>query len=451
MRYGQIIRDGQTGDGLIASEGKKFIFDLEKHWTSENAPKIDMRVTLEFAPSGQLQAVHEGHIANTMPVGKILRDGQLGTGLVSCNGTKYPFTLEKEWMSDDPPSLGMSVHLQLNEHAQLQALYMAERPGLRLSTLHLGPVKGVFDQLVQNAPGHLNQLGKSSVVERLGSNRIIFFVVMLIAWNVLTVTNFRQTGGFSMLNLASLTSNPSMANAADGSQTFGFYNLVAWLSLFAIFLPAVWNDARARWSAFAPLAAMLVIVGVFSYKLYGLTKELLGIFNGLGVAQPQGGQSFWQNMMGGAMSRPSSAPVRAEVGFWDVLGEMLKNAEWGLYACLILGLVGAIWCLLGRPVNLAQVVQQAQRMASKPSAPAMAGGALHTPAPAATASTAPATQAAPVPQQAVQQELAIHGSAAPALSGPVSHQARAAMQCIACTHPVTAQDLFCTHCGHKQP
>ncbi len=125
MHQGTILRDCQHGTGLINSNGNKYEFTLEDHWSSEEVSAAGMRVSFELNGAGQLFRVYSGDPDSALPVGTVLRDAQNGPGLVICAGKKYLFTLEKEWMSEVPPAAGMRVYVATTEGGQLQALQAA--------------------------------------------------------------------------------------------------------------------------------------------------------------------------------------------------------------------------------------------------------------------------------------------------------------------------------------
>jgi hypothetical protein len=57
MLNGKILRDGQTGPGLISSNGVQHEFTLEKNWRSDVAPKVGMSVNFTVNEDGSLDTV----------------------------------------------------------------------------------------------------------------------------------------------------------------------------------------------------------------------------------------------------------------------------------------------------------------------------------------------------------------------------------------------------------
>lgn len=90
MHQGTILRDCQHGTGLMNSNGNKYEFRLEDHWSSEEVSAAGMRVSFELNGAGQLFRVYSGDPDSALPVGTVLRDAQNGPGLVICAGKKIP-------------------------------------------------------------------------------------------------------------------------------------------------------------------------------------------------------------------------------------------------------------------------------------------------------------------------------------------------------------------------
>ena len=65
-KRGRILRDTNTGPGVLTVEGAQYTFTLEKMWRSDVPPRVGMPVDVSFAPDGVLEAVDavsEGQIA----------------------------------------------------------------------------------------------------------------------------------------------------------------------------------------------------------------------------------------------------------------------------------------------------------------------------------------------------------------------------------------------------
>ena len=57
LPVGTVLRDAQSGPGLVICAGKKYRFTLEKEWMSEVPPAAGMRVYVATTEDGQLQAL----------------------------------------------------------------------------------------------------------------------------------------------------------------------------------------------------------------------------------------------------------------------------------------------------------------------------------------------------------------------------------------------------------
>ena len=54
--------------------------------------------------------------------GRILRDTNVGPGMLTADGTQYNFTLEHMWISDVPPRVGMPVDVHFNAEGSLESV-----------------------------------------------------------------------------------------------------------------------------------------------------------------------------------------------------------------------------------------------------------------------------------------------------------------------------------------
>jgi uncharacterized Tic20 family protein/uncharacterized protein YuzE len=57
-KQGTILRDGQNGNGLISSQGKKYEFDLIEHWKNDTPPRVGMNIFFELDEAGNLLFVN---------------------------------------------------------------------------------------------------------------------------------------------------------------------------------------------------------------------------------------------------------------------------------------------------------------------------------------------------------------------------------------------------------
>ena len=409
MHQGTILRDCQHGTGLINSNGNKYEFTLEDHWSSEEVPAAGMRVSFELNGAGQLFRVYSGDPDSALPVGTVLRDAQNGPGLVICAGKKYLFTLEKEWMSEVPPAAGMRVYVATTEGGQLQALKVAPR---KLS-IDAGALREKLGGLGEMIPGNISaNLGKFDA-SGLSINQLVYFAVVLFFW---MGVNFVQVSGAMGFTFNQGLGIISSGNPMDTS--FSFYNFLAWVAMALIFLPLIWKDPRARLGVFAPPVFMLLMLLVAYIKVQSMINEFMG---GLG------------SLFGNQARREMEVSIFQFIDT-DVMG-------WGLLLGLPIIIIGAFACYIMQPMPLQAAVKKINTANRQPYAVATAPAPVQTPA-APVPSAAPAAAPAPVPTPAAQ---------APATPpAPVAQPAAAAtVSCPACHQVVGAGDAFCTSCGHK--
>jgi uncharacterized Tic20 family protein len=68
-KQGTILRDGQNGNGLISSQGKKYEFDLIEHWKSDTPPRVGMSVFFELDDAEKLLFVNVAGAGNPAAAG----------------------------------------------------------------------------------------------------------------------------------------------------------------------------------------------------------------------------------------------------------------------------------------------------------------------------------------------------------------------------------------------
>lgn len=93
-KRGRILRDTNTGPGVLTVEGAQYTFTLEKMWRSDVPPRIGMPVDVFFAPDGVLEAVDavsEGQIAKEQAQWAL--SGMLSKGAAAQSGLRSRFGL----------------------------------------------------------------------------------------------------------------------------------------------------------------------------------------------------------------------------------------------------------------------------------------------------------------------------------------------------------------------
>ena len=191
--------------------------------------------------------------------GTILRDTQIGPGLLSVGGRQLPFTLEQHWRSERPPATGARVDVLLD--------------GEQVSTVTLvneaEAAKEKAQELVDQAARQLASRGRAlwgQAVLEFGRLPLIALLGLGLSWWVFDWVDVRvmgsQLASYSFWDLVKMLAAPNALEAMQyGRGGFGLWSLLMLACAMAPLLTLLWRDRRASWGLAAPLLFMLVQSG----------------------------------------------------------------------------------------------------------------------------------------------------------------------------------------------
>jgi hypothetical protein len=195
--------------------------------------------------------------------GTILRDTQLGPGLISVAGRQFSFTLEQHWRSERPPLTGAAVEVLLDgeQVAQLCLVDSAQA------------AKETASQAADGLARHGRQLWHKAVAE-LGLAPLLTLLGLWLGWWVFDWVAVRVMGShvasYSFWDMVKMLSAPNALEAMQYQQGgVGFWSLILLLCACAPLLPLLWRDRRASWGLAMPLFFMMVQGG----RLYWAIKS----------------------------------------------------------------------------------------------------------------------------------------------------------------------------------
>lgn len=189
--------------------------------------------------------------------GKILRDTNVGPGLLVVDGTQYPFMLEGQWRSDLPPRVGMMVEVELDSAGTVAGVTAVADSVIAKEQADLAM------QAVKEKGGAL----AGAMVSRFGGRELAALGLLVLGWFVLTVGTFGggvvgqvdftfwQVLGFMNSGAASIGSR-----AMGGSASTGIWGVIAIAALIGPFLHHFWADRRAHLAGLLPLLLMVVVL-----------------------------------------------------------------------------------------------------------------------------------------------------------------------------------------------
>jgi len=222
--------------------------------------------------------------------GKILRDTNAGPGLLVIDGTQYPFQLEGQWRSDQPPRTGMVVDVDLSPAGEVVTVRAVADTVLAREQADLAMAA------VKEKGGAL----AGAMVSRFGTRDLVAFGLLVVSWFFLTAGSFGggimgkmsftfwQVLGYLNEGAASIGSR-----AMGGSSSTGIWGLAAVVALVGPFVHHFWKDRRAQLLGLLPLLLMLLV--------------LWRVFAGMGSSMDDTGGMF------GDEGREMAAQMRREM------------------------------------------------------------------------------------------------------------------------------------------
>ena len=212
--------------------------------------------------------------------GKILRDTSSGQGLLSIDGTQYPFQLDGVWRSDTAPKIDMSVEVELTERGDL--LSITAIPESQLAREQAERVALMAKQK--------SAVFAANAVTRFGLPTLIALGTLIVGWFFLSALNANVTSSFqksiTFWNLLSLINGAGSVvnglNETGGSA--GFYGFVAIVAIISPLLPYFIKEKKAHLLSILPLLFMLFVC----YSIYSGINH--GVDQARGMAGAIGGE-----------------------------------------------------------------------------------------------------------------------------------------------------------------
>lgn len=172
-------------------------------------------------------------------------------GILSCQGTQYPFRLE-QWKSDQPPVAGQGVEFTVNGTevvtvTRVDTTQMLEEKG----RVFLGQAKNVAQNTYQDA-------GKSVAIG--------YGVFAILALFADTIRNVPVT----LAGLVNGLSWSTLLNANGINGGIGF--LLVLLAILSIVVPVFWRHRAAPLAYTLPL--IVTFIGI--YNLYSAVSDIVG-------------------------------------------------------------------------------------------------------------------------------------------------------------------------------
>lgn len=201
--------------------------------------------------------------------GIIMRDTNMGAGIVFVNDAQKSFTLEAHWKSALPPKVGSTVEIHLDASGEIMSLSAIDE-----TTLAKEQAEKALIMMKANSRNISNVL-----ISRMGLPTIITMVILFIAWTMLSTLTVNVGMGlkpsitfWELLKLINTENILSVSSLNDKSS--GIYGLIAIITLIAPFIPNFLQDIRQKISIedkFLHLlyaAPLIFMTGLFSFAYY---------------------------------------------------------------------------------------------------------------------------------------------------------------------------------------
>lgn len=201
--------------------------------------------------------------------GKILRDTNSGSGLLSANGVRYEFTLEGEWKSDTPPVVGMVVEFELGDDEKIKSVNAVSDNQL---------AKEQADLALKAAKEKGQALFKEASA-RVGTPVLIAWAAVAISWFFLSVISISVSAsnnvGITFWNLLGVINNSSNLSYLGGGST-GDKGIYALLAIAALVGPAIsqfWKHPLALLGNCLPFLLMAIVAGMIYMSVHDAASE----------------------------------------------------------------------------------------------------------------------------------------------------------------------------------
>lgn len=208
--------------------------------------------------------------------GRVLRDTNVGPGLMTVGGKQYSFTLEDMWVSEVPPRPGIVVDVTFSGEGAPTSVKAV--PDNQLA-------KEQAQQALAGARRHSAAL-TSGLRSRFGVAAILAEALLLIAFFVLP--NMRVGNGFTS-RLLNGWDAIGLDPATTATNNHGLLSLLA-IALFAPIAVPFLHKAWSRWLYAAPFCfAVVALISVY-YEIQNTGKaarQAVGDIFGAGAAAGQ--------------------------------------------------------------------------------------------------------------------------------------------------------------------
>jgi hypothetical protein len=187
--------------------------------------------------------------------GKILRDANLGPGLLIVEGQQHQFALEGVWKSPVPAKPGLVVDVEFDAVGKVSGITAV--PDSQLAK----------EQAEVALAAAKAQGGKifGQIVAKVGMPNLVAGLVLLISWFWLTAASINIPFGgkfeFTFWQVLGFLNANNILDVMErnGHPSTGMYGLFAVVCLAGPFVQYFWKDKRAALGGLLPLLFMIIV------------------------------------------------------------------------------------------------------------------------------------------------------------------------------------------------
>ena len=228
--------------------------------------------------------------------GRVLRDTASGEGLLSIDGTQYPFRLEGMWRSDLAPKTNMAVDVEFDDGGAIAAIRAvdptaAAREQASKFAAQAGVAAKQAGEVARQAASEIRAKGLPALTayaQVVGVKTLAAMALVLVGWFFLAIASidfFGDKVSATYYDLMRVLNNPQNGIATIARQSragAGFYGFLTIAALLAPLLPHL-VKGRSTWLAYcAPAAWMLLAVLVGAWKVSASISEAKRQFGSFG-------------------------------------------------------------------------------------------------------------------------------------------------------------------------
>jgi hypothetical protein len=207
--------------------------------------------------------------------GKIMRDTNVGPGIVLVNGEQKVFSLESHWKSSTPPKVGAVVEVELDSQGSTLAVTIIDEA--ERAKEH---AQKALDFAAKNG-----KLYGGILLERVGALTLICTALMVIAWLFLATLTVQISGDYS--ESASFYNVLKMLNAGCSLESVGslkyagagLYGFLMWIAILAPIATHFNSNKYLQLAYCVPLLYWVSICLTFYFSIKSRVAAAQGMAN----------------------------------------------------------------------------------------------------------------------------------------------------------------------------